>query len=575
MSFLQQRQSDDAMEILSAMDMSKAQTSPHDGGVGRLVFGLMLEDWHNNTDDPTQTQQATSTRPLANGQRRALAPIFTRTLPFRTLVVVPRSHIDGTFERLCGASGVAATGQVKCKEKDIAQRAVQLDFRPGPRRQQRSLFVVWDCRVVHQGHTHALGARGWNPPLRRPHLFEPEEDRAWRHSLAQEGYVAVADVLPEEDVSEALSALLRDLKLLHPSLNNLGEVRERHLPPSTGNDLRIHGGLSHGEFAWYLRTHPSVKLFFERLFDVEEGTPLTGSVDVVALAPSDCRAACDFYGRKWLHLDYAPPEGRMWQATLQLFPQTVETGAHWERIGLMICKAPAQWTTAEAEHSLLASCVAGATSRATAGVTLGLLHTKPEERARVDTPRILPELNGVPRSQAFGTSVGTAASAQSSNKAVTQECLKSALRRLSPAELMRRFSVPELRRLLPPHVRDYISPPSLSQKTTSETSQGSSSSSAPSPAKRLKRYRSPTEEGSPAEQLKSSEQRGAVAASTPPSMQPLEQAEKRRLDEHTSMSVSALIDLWPEGDECPRHASMCDGSAPVKRRAIESRTAVG
>lgn len=318
------------------------------------------------------------------------------TKPFRTLVVVPGSHADGTFERLTGSRG--GSGKVQVKDPAIARRAVQLDLRPSPSKPHGSLFIAWDSRVVHQGHTHRPGANGWNPPLLRP-SFHELQDNAWRKSLAREGFVVIEDPLPLEDVDEALRLLLEDMQLLFPELRNLDEVREQHLPPSAAaNDLRAGGGLCHGSFAWFLRSRPQVTRFFEQLFDLPPGAPLTGSVDVVALAPHESAASRG--GKQWLHLDYTPPQGRIWQACIQLFPKTIASGSRWERIAVMVCKAPASWSNRHAEHALLACCVTGAASRATAGVTLGKLHAENKELSRHGSRRLLPALADAPLSAA-------------------------------------------------------------------------------------------------------------------------------------------------------------------------------
>ncbi|CAE7268799.1 unnamed protein product [Symbiodinium natans] len=288
-------------------------------------------------------------------------------MAFRSLVVIPGSHRDGTFERL--SSG--GTAKTAVRNPSLVSRAVQLDPRPRQGHAHQSALLAWDSRVVHQGHTYSPHATGWNPPLMVPEFFSTKE-KSWKSSLAEEGYVVLTDVLAADAVSEALQLLLRDLQMLSPGLRNLDEVREHHLPRSAAaNDLRASAGLCHGNFAWFLRCRPEVTRLFEALFDLPEGAPLIGSVDVVALAPPGSSKAA---GKQWLHLDYTPPQGTIWQACLQLFPRTQKSGSRWERIALMICKAPAAWAAPSVPRMLLAACVTGSASRATAGVTLGKLH---------------------------------------------------------------------------------------------------------------------------------------------------------------------------------------------------------
>eukprot|EP00440_Ansanella_granifera_P048713 gb/GFBE01052779.1/.p1 GENE.gb/GFBE01052779.1/~~gb/GFBE01052779.1/.p1 ORF type:complete len:512 (+),score=83.36 gb/GFBE01052779.1/:1-1536(+) len=411
--------------------------------------GLKQPTMENTGMGDCETPSASLPR---TGGRRALhsLPPPAKGEQFRSLVVVPCSHRDGTFESLCGSSH--GTGKVQVKDPAVARRAVQLDLRPDLKKPHQSLFVAWDSRVVHQGHTHVVGASGWNPPLHVPDVFALE-DPTWRQSLADQGYVVVADVLSPEDVQEALRLLLVDLQLLWPGIRCLDEVKESHLPSAaSANDLRSAGGLCHGGFAWFLRCRPQVARFFERLFDLPAGAPLVGSVDVVALAPPKSSASV---GKQWLHLDYSPPQGRIWQACLQLFPRSVDMGSRWERIALMVCKAPASWAFLRAEHSLLACCVTGAASRATAGVTLGKLHNKKCQDRLQTRGRLLPQLAKAPLAAAADGKVRRLSSQCEEDE---QAAEYDRLRSLTPAEAMRRFSLEDLWQLLPPSVASYVSP---------------------------------------------------------------------------------------------------------------------
>jgi len=347
---------------------------------------------------------------------------------------------------------------VQCHEPEAAERAVQLDLRPGAESRHRSVFVAWDSRLVHQGHTHGAGVQGWQPSLHRPPFFGRLREQAWKPFLAEEGYVAIADPLPGEDVDEALRLLLQDLRrLAGGDLRHLGEVRKQHLPnKGAHNDLRMAGGLCHGAFAWFLRGRPQIACLFEALFGLPAGAPMTGSVDVVALAPPSCPMAREAVGKRWLHLDYSPPQGQIYQASIQLFPEAEEFGGRWERIALMICKAPAQWTHPIAEHALLACCVAGAPSRATAGVTLGKMHRPASYGAKGEQRRLLPELADAPL--AVGEGLPPRAPPPPEDDRVPDEDVIGLLRWYTPGELMRHFPAEDLRRLLPPSVAHYVSP---------------------------------------------------------------------------------------------------------------------
>lgn len=364
--------------------------------------------------------------------------------PFRTLVVVPHSHVDGTFERLVAGGKRKA----QCKDPKVARRAVQLDFRPNAANPHKSLFIAWDSRVVHQGHTHRPHDCGWHPPLHRPPIFPLDATDSWRRFVDEDGYVAVANILPPAHVQEALKLLLRDIQRLCPEIRNLDQVREKHLPHSSAaNDLRAGAGLCHGEFAWYIRTHPNVAKVFEHLFKLAPGAELCGSVDVVALAPPGSAAACG-KGKQWLHVDYNPPEGTIWQACVQLFPDAKEHGAGWERIAVMVCKAPASWAKpVAAEQSLLACCVTGRASRATAGVTLGLMHAEARREQEPGSRRLLAALAQTPIAVA---TVGK-----------SNEVPMSQLRSSTPRKVMRLCNLTDLRRLVPEQVLKYVAPQSV------------------------------------------------------------------------------------------------------------------
>lgn len=372
--------------------------------------------------------------------------------PFRTLVVVPGSHNDGTFEHLCGAGGRQAQGDVRCVDRDVAKRAVQLDLRPDSvSNSHRSLLITWDSRLVHQGHTHMAGMSGFNPPLFRPQFIPAADDTAWLGSLEHNGYATIADVLPPEDVTKALELLLCDLQHFEPHLRSLAEVREHHLPSAMGtNDLRASAGLPHGKFAWFVRTHRGIERAFERLFArTHPGEALTGSVDVVALAPPSSTDTT-VPAKQWLHLDYSPPQGRIFQACLQLFPETVAAGASWERIAVMVSKAPAAWANPSVHRSLLSCCITGAASRATAGVTRGLIHSRRgSPQLSPSGRRLLPELACAPLAL---LTVGT------DGKFDIMSVPYCRLRLARPTELARRLSLEKLCSFLPQLVQKYIIP---------------------------------------------------------------------------------------------------------------------
>jgi len=387
-----------------------------------------------------------------NGQLEGAGGTVPAKHPFRTLVVVPGSHTDGTFEQLCGAGGRHAQGDVRCVDRGVAERAVQLDLRPDPgSNSHRSLLIAWDSRLVHQGHTHMAGMSGFNPPLLRPQFIPAADDATWLGSLEHNGYTTIADVLPPKDVTQALDLLLSDLQGFEPHLRSLAEVREHHLPYAMGtNDLRASAGLPHGKFAWFVRTHRGIERVFERLFArTHPGEALTGSVDVVALAPPSS-TDMTVPAKQWLHLDYSPPQGRIFQACLQLLPETVAAGALWERIAVMVSKAPAAWAKPSAHRSLLSCCITGTASRATAGVTRGLIHSRRGcPQLSPSGRRLLPELACAPLAL---LTVGADGKFDSTNVPFCR------LRLARPAELARSLSLEKLCSFLPQLVQKYITP---------------------------------------------------------------------------------------------------------------------
>jgi len=219
------------------------------------------------------------------------------------------------------------------------------------------------------------------------------------------------------------------------------------------NDLRASAGLPHGKFAWFVRTHRGLEWAFERLFaQTHPGEALTGSVDVVALAPPSSTDRT-LTAKQWLHLDYSPPQGRIFQACLQLFPDTVAAGASWERIAVMVSKAPAAWAKPSVHRSLLSCCITGAASRATAGVTRGLIHSRRgSPQLSPSGRRLLPELACAPL-----LSVGGDGTFDSTRVPYCR------LRLARPTELARSLSLEELCSFLPQPVQKYITQSVVSQ----------------------------------------------------------------------------------------------------------------
>lgn len=322
----------------------------------------------------------------------------TDNKPFRSLVVIPKSHRLHWKRRYA----TETQGKGKCRVKEYSNEAVQLDIRPSSKSPHQSVLLLWNSKTIHQGMTRNPGAvleGNFRPKLEVPTLYEPSDD--WQKSLEEKGFVAIRNVLEDYQVNKALDFLLSDLQILnedYDDLENLDEVRECHLPGTkNGNDLRILGGLCHGRFAWYLRQNKQVSAVFEKAFGLPQGSPMIGSCDVVALAPPEPhRRSRNLRERvkNWLHLDYTPKQGDIYQGTLQLFPSTRLQGSRWSRIALMICKAPAHWAQPTTTKSLIAASLLGAASKATAAVTQGALHPtwSQKKKGLVPRSRLVPTL---------------------------------------------------------------------------------------------------------------------------------------------------------------------------------------
>lgn len=276
---------------------------------------------------------------------RCQAIAVTASSSFRTVGVVPRSHSNGMFERLRGIAGEP------CTDPDIAAQALPLDLRPSNTGSSSSL-VVWDSRLL-TGH-----ARITKPSRHRtlkPWRPSVSDEGEQKRSLVDNGYAVLADVLPQEEMDEALRRLLLDIQLLEPSVPCLCGVRKWHLPPERRGkgDLRD-GVLRHGQFARFFQARPSIARAMARLVGMPAGISLTSVVAAVALAPP-AEGGPGRGSRTALRHGFAGPRAPCWKACLQLFPGNSSAGGSWERIAVMFCVAPSVDSIALcADHSLRA-----------------------------------------------------------------------------------------------------------------------------------------------------------------------------------------------------------------------------
>eukprot|EP00438_Fugacium_kawagutii_P035072 Skav208663 [mRNA] locus=scaffold3341:72277:76153:+ [translate_table: standard] len=126
---------------------------------------------------------------------------------FRSLVVVRGSHNDGTFEEL------SPDLKGRCQAKKLASSAHQLDVRPNDHSDHRSALVLWNSRLVHQGHTFwPTLTQGFQPEVKVPRMKNVENEFEWKRSLDKKGYVVLADLLEPETVEQALAFLLEDIQ---------------------------------------------------------------------------------------------------------------------------------------------------------------------------------------------------------------------------------------------------------------------------------------------------------------------------------------------------------------------------
>jgi len=323
---------------------------------------------------------------------------------YRSTVVVPGSHDDGSYEIMRTDAYEAnysnheehlfkdhkVTDEI-CARFDILKRAVQLDVRSNI---HPAVLILWDSRTVHQGHLVEETSK-WSPPVVKPTIHNALGDE-WTQALRKDGYVALGNILTRADVHKACRLLLADIKSILKTNQQVKEVgnclcnvRDRHLPPYDNTGLRDGNGLAHGDFGWFVRSHPCVVAAWKKLYP---GHELSGAPGCLALSP-ERRQVGKEYGGQWLHRDYAPPlPMRTYQSILVLHPERDVDGASWARLGVQLSMFPKNWQVQGAQENLLVGCINGVPAKASAGVRFGHL--------QVDNPyppkalrRLCPALN--------------------------------------------------------------------------------------------------------------------------------------------------------------------------------------
>ena len=260
------------------------------------------------------SRPATATRSRLSGCSKA-----QHTDMFRALVVVPKSHVDGTHECIRPQSDdIPSINNMleftlaqfsKDQQNEIAAQAIALDVRGAA----RSVWLVWDARTLHQGHLFVGGemksGKDFAPKRVFPVIHSPKAVKQWRRHLDEHGYVAVGPVLDETEVDMAAKLLVKDVNTMTGIKRKLTAIADEHLPNHANTGLR-HRGLPHGEFAWFLRCRPALLKLWQKLYGGQQvvGVPTSVAIsphrdDVVELTGSMNK----YFSKSWLHLDYSPP----------------------------------------------------------------------------------------------------------------------------------------------------------------------------------------------------------------------------------------------------------------------------
>lgn len=404
-----------------------------------------------------------------SGQEGTNVGCSAANVSFRSLVVVPRSHSDGTTDELLrrhrsAANTSSSKGGLTEQQKlgtihvefsvtsasiggdnawssAIIARAVQLDLRP--LEPHTSTYVIWDARTIHQGHEYVPIDIGkgvpdgvFQPPVVRPRTFSnrTEKDRcAWLAFLRDEGYVVLHDVLSAADCLEAGALLQSDIgRVWQPAGGKpvpLAEVRNAMLPQFDNTGIRMGSGLPHGDFAWFVRSRAAVRSVWGELYpSARHGAFLRGTLGSPVLTPPHtegkpakrAKKATKGVSGEWLHVDYSPPPAsgrKMYQSTLYLRPDLcVEGGCAvgaWGRLGCMVTMAPPlkdKTQDRRVEAILLAAALRGDGSKATAGLAFGLLQPLspyPPKKPAGSVQRLQPSLrDGVMEDQLVACRIG-------------------------------------------------------------------------------------------------------------------------------------------------------------------------
>jgi ectoine hydroxylase-related dioxygenase (phytanoyl-CoA dioxygenase family) len=134
----------------------------------------------------------------------------------------------------------------------------------------------------------------------RPTLFEVQNDVEWKKYLEEEGYVVIQNVMRDEDITQAFGIFMNDMKCVSQSfdIENLKTYAIEFTPMMFSKGMAVFNGFGNCDFMWYLRTNPSIKNIYERLYNEKD---LCVSMDGFSMFVSSEQKP-----GQWLHVDQHP-----------------------------------------------------------------------------------------------------------------------------------------------------------------------------------------------------------------------------------------------------------------------------
>jgi ectoine hydroxylase-related dioxygenase (phytanoyl-CoA dioxygenase family) len=136
----------------------------------------------------------------------------------------------------------------------------------------------------------------------QPTLFDIQDDVHWKEHLIDEGYVVIRNVMSEEDIVKAFKFFVDDMKTVSPNFNPADPKTHaiEFTPMMFAKGMAVFNGFGNSDFMWYLRTNPSIKNIYERLYDTKD---LCVSMDGFSMFVSSKQTP-----GSWLHTDQHPKD---------------------------------------------------------------------------------------------------------------------------------------------------------------------------------------------------------------------------------------------------------------------------